>query len=136
MIKIRAHHLLCIPRFKGGSYNKEMGDKIFEIQKEIKKNPRIKIVHECDDICEACPHLKDDKCFRNEGINKHVQNQDALVLKKLSINKDKIVRAKDIISLSISKIGEKELKQICRGCEFLNPCLKYGSNKSFIGKLK
>lgn len=137
-IKIRAHHLLCIPRFKGGGYNKNIRERIFEIQKRIKENPniKIKVVKECDNICDACPFKKDNICKKTPKLNYWILVQDNKVLKKLNIKNNQTFKAKNIFKLSIVKIKNKELKNICKRCNFLDFCLKYGLNKSFVSKIK
>ena len=44
MIKIRGHHLLCIPRFYSGGYNKEFAENMKYICMQIRKNPDVKII--------------------------------------------------------------------------------------------
>ena len=132
MIRIRAHHLLCIPRFKGGGYNKEIRGKIFNIQKEIKNNKKIKVISECDEICKSCPFKNNNKCEKEQGINKNIKIQDKKVLRSLKIKNNSIINAQDIINLSIGSIDNKELVNICKGCDFLQSCLKQGLNKSLV----
>ena len=43
IIKIRAHHLLCIPRFYRGGYDEKFARNIKEICQGIRKNPKINI---------------------------------------------------------------------------------------------
>lgn len=133
-MKIRAHHLLCIPRFKGGGYNKNIRDKIRDIQKKIKENPDLKIVitTSCDDICNSCTFNINNKCMKKQNSNYWIKVQDSKVMKRLGIKNNQEFLAKDIFTMSINKITNKELKQICKGCEFLRCCLKYSLNKSFI----
>ncbi|MBU1988422.1 MAG: DUF1284 domain-containing protein, partial [Nanoarchaeota archaeon] len=58
-IKIRAHHLLCIPRFYSGGYNKTFSDNMKNIVMQIRKNPDVKIKvisGKSDVLCDKCPH--------------------------------------------------------------------------------
>lgn len=136
-INIRAHHLTCIPRFKGGSYNKKIRRGLFEIQKKIKESPdlKIKVIKSCDEICKACPFNKNSKCEKRPGINRWIKVQDNKVLKELGAKENSVWKAREILNLSVEKIKNMKLKQICRGCEFLPACIKDGLNKSFINKL-
>jgi len=138
MIKLRAHHLLCLSRFKGGGYNKKIREKIRKIQNKIKKNPNV-IIHICrsiDDICISCPFINQKRCEKKEDINKDIKLQDQNVLKFLKIKNNQKIKAKDIILLLNKKIKNEELKRICKGCEFLPFCIKYGMNKSLMKKTK
>ena len=138
MKKLRGHHLLCIPRFKVGGYNKEIRNKIKSIQKEIIKNPnkKVKIIMECDDICDSCPYKDKNKCNKSKEMNRLVKRQDEIVLKILNIEKNSTLKANEVFLQSINTIGNKEIKKICNGCEYLNSCLKYKLNTSFTNRLK
>ena len=92
-------------------------------------------IKNCDIVCFSCPFYKNNKCMKRPNINNLIKNQDSKVIKKLNIKK-KDMAAREIFSLSISMIKNKELKEICRGCNYLNSCLKYGLNKSFIKSIK
>ncbi|MBI5148767.1 DUF1284 domain-containing protein [Candidatus Pacearchaeota archaeon] len=115
-----------------------MRKRLFSIQKRIKKNPglKIKVIMSCDEVCNICPHRKTNECSKEPKINYKIIAQDYRVLNKLNIKENEALKAKDILNLSISKIKGRDLDWICGKCEFLNPCLKYGLNKSFINALK
>jgi hypothetical protein len=139
MIKLRAHHLICIPRFKyGGSYNKNIDNRFYQIQDKVKKNPNttLKIIAKPDYICLSCPHFKNKKCMKRVGIHNRLIKFDKQILKKLRIKTNSTIKAKDAFLLSIEKIKNKQIKKMCKGCEFQDYCLKHGINKSFIKKVK
>ncbi|UZE94196.1 MAG: DUF1284 domain-containing protein [Candidatus Pacearchaeota archaeon] len=133
MIKIRAHHLLCIPRFYSGGYDKTFAGNMKKICLHIRKNPntKIKVVKKYDDLCEKCPHLYNKKCILSPEIQKWVVAEDNKVFKYLKLKENSIHKAKDIFNLSMEKVNQKTIKNICRKCIWLNNCLKVGINKSF-----
>lgn len=133
-MKIRAHHLLCIPRFRGGGYSKEAGRHLRSTCKSIRENPekKIRVVMECDDICLKCPHFNGKICVKRKGINKIILAHDDRVLKKLGIKKNMNYEIRNIFNLSVREIGSEQLKDICKGCGFLEYCIKYGINTSFV----
>ncbi len=133
MKKIRAHHLLCIPRFYGGGYNKKFGENMKKICSYIRKHPntKIKVLKKCDDLCAKCPHKKNNICKKTSKINYWILSQDNKVLKKLKLKENSIHKAKDVFNLSMKNVGNKDVKNICQGCPFLNNCLKVGINNSF-----
>lgn len=134
IIKIRPHHLLCILRYYRGGYNKKYTNNLKKICKILRKNPnlKIKITKKCDDICIKCPHQINNICKKRKNINHYILIMDNKVLKLLKIKNNSVYKARDILNLSIDKIKNKELKNICRGCEFLKFCIKYNLNKSFV----
>ncbi len=134
MRKIRAHHLLCIPRFYSGGYDKMFAENMKKICLEIRKNPDIKIkivVGKPDDLCAKCPYWDGEQCIQSKKIGKWVVYQDKKVLKYLKLKENSLHKAKDVFNLSIDKVNPKTIKVICNNCIWLNNCLKVGINKSF-----
>ncbi len=134
MIKLRTHHLLCIPRFYSGGYDKKFARNMKQLVHNIRKNPNQKIkiiVGKPDDLCKSCPHLKEEKCKNPEEVEKWVILEDKKVAKYLKIKPNSIHIAKEIFNLSIQRVGNKDVKRICKECPFIENCLHVGLNKSF-----
>ena len=134
MIKLRAHHLLCIPRFYSGGYNKTFADNMKKICFKIRKNSNTKIkviIGEPDDLCDKCPNLFGKRCVFSPEIEKWVIAQDKKIAKYLNIKNNSIHKAKDAFNLSMKKVNPKTIKIVCHRCPWLDNCLKVGINKSF-----
>lgn len=134
MIKIRGHHLSCIPRFYHGGYDKGFADNMKKIVMRIRKIPDTKvklIIGKPDAFCEECPHLYCGKCVQSVAIGKWVVAQDKKMLKFLNLKENSIHSAKEVYNLSMEKNNSKTIKEVCKGCIFLNNCIKVGINKSF-----
>jgi hypothetical protein len=133
-IKIRAHHLACIPRFYHGGYDKHFARNMKDICAAIRKNPNTKIrvlVGKFDDICMKCPHKSSNRCIQSEEISKWVVAQDKKVAKYLRLKPNSIHSAKEVFNLSMDKINEKTIKSICKDCIFLDNCINVEINNSF-----
>ncbi len=134
MIKLRTHHLLCLPRFYSGGYNKLFANNMKKICMQIRKNPETKIkviIAKPDNLCDKCPHLHHKKCVQFPEMEKWVVAEDKKIAKYLKIKKNSIHKAKDIFNLSMENINPKTIKAICHKCPWLDNCLKVGINKSF-----
>lgn len=134
LILIRAHHLVCIPRFYGGGYSKDFADNMKEICLNIRKNPKVKIkvvVGELDHLCDKCPHRFEDGCVQTKKIGEWVVAQDKRVVNFLNIEVDSIHKAKDIFNLSLAKIHEDTIGSVCKECIFHSNCIRVGINNSF-----
>jgi hypothetical protein len=133
-IDIRAHHLLCIPRFYGGGYNKEFGDNMRQVCNHIRGNPltriRVVVAH-TDVICSKCPHVKGEQCAQTLKIAKWVNIQDRTVAKRLGIKDGTVLPARDVFNLSMDNLETKDVKRICAGCSFIDYCVEKGINGSF-----
>ena len=134
MIRVRAHHLLCIPRFYRGGYNEKFAKNMKKICMQIRKNPDTKIkivVGKADDLCNNCPYWEGSKCVQSKEIGKWVVNQDKKVLKFLGLKANSIHNAREIFNLSIKNVNPKTINSVCKNCIFLENCIKVGINKSF-----
>lgn len=134
LLKIRAHHLNCIPRFYRGGYNSDFADNMKSICNRIRKNPDIKIkllVGELDELCMKCPHRYKKQCVQSKNIGKWVIFQDKKVVKLLRLKKNLICNARKILNIAMNRVNNKKIISVCKGCIFLKNCVKVGINNSF-----
>ena len=78
-IEIRAHHLLCIPRFYSGGYDREFAGNMKKLCSIIRKNPgtKVKIITgKPGELCRECPHRQENMCMQSEEIGRWVVSQD------------------------------------------------------------
>lgn len=133
-IKIRAHHLLCIPRFYRGGYDARFAENMKKICQKIRKNPDVNmkiLVDKPDDLCKECLHWQVNKCIQSKEIGRWIVPQDKKIVKYLKLKPNSIHIAKDVFNLSIDKINSKNIRKICKGCIFLDNCIKVGINSAF-----
>jgi len=133
LIEIRAHHLLCIPRFYRGGYNEQFSSNMKQICSIIRKNPdtNIKVIAKCDDLCRKCPHKHRNYCSQTPEIGKWVLSHDKKVLNYLKLKENSIHKARTIFNLAMNKVTQINISRICKGCIFLDNCIKVGINNSF-----
>ena len=63
---LRGHHLLCLQGFQGYGYDENFVKNMAEINQSRKlDDTTISITNEADDICKACPNLKNNLCENN-----------------------------------------------------------------------
>ncbi len=139
LIEIRAHHLLCIPRFYHGGYDKNFAENMKAVCQYTRKNPLYKvkiIIAKPDVLCKKCPHLFEGRCVQSEKIGKWVDSQDVKVAEYLNLKPNSVHIAREVFNLSMEKVNEKTIKFVCEGCIFLENCIKVGINKSFKKDLK
>ncbi|MBE6719688.1 MAG: DUF1284 domain-containing protein [Ruminococcaceae bacterium] len=70
MIKLRYHHMMCLPRFIGKGYSKDFCNNLAEIRERIKTEPYT-LVETADDVCAKCPNLIDGMCIDNEKVTRY-----------------------------------------------------------------
>ncbi len=98
-IKLRYHHLMCLPRFQGKGYSKEFCNNMQKI-KEAVKNGNYELTDDCDDICSHCPNMINGKCIDEEKVGKYDN------------------KVKDVISKSITP----KPSDICSDCKWYFIC--------------
>lgn len=77
-MKIRYHHLMCIPRYKGEGYSRDFCENLEKVKHNIKNNS-FTLVDKCDDICLFCPNNINGRCADEDKVSRY----DALVKEKL-----------------------------------------------------
>lgn len=68
MLRLRAHHLNCLPRFGGSGYSKEFCRNMKSIKERFMGGEDYEIVSEADDICAFCPNLINGVCRDQEKV--------------------------------------------------------------------
>ncbi|WP_296887235.1 DUF1284 domain-containing protein [uncultured Methanobrevibacter sp.] len=123
-IKLRGHHLLCLQGFQGYGYSKDFVLNMTRINKLRKTNDcTITLTNDPDDICSACPNLKNNLC-ENEKQNEIIVKMDEEVLSQL--NFDIEYNSIDLFSEVSSKFNSlKSVENVCNGCKWVNKCLFY-----------
>lgn len=83
MLRLRAHHLNCIPRFQGRGYSSDFCDNMQKIKKRFDDGEGHIIVSGADDICKSCPNLINGICIDEEKVSLY----DTLSMNENSIDK-------------------------------------------------
>lgn len=65
-ISLRPHHLLCLKGYKGLNYNQTQIMEWSKVSLELEKNSDIDIliIDSCDDLCQKCPAIVNNKNLR------------------------------------------------------------------------
>ncbi|SMC23869.1 hypothetical protein SAMN02745134_02024 [Clostridium acidisoli DSM 12555] len=122
MIKIRAHHFLCMQGFQGYGYNDEFVKHMGEIVKYIKENSNdsIKIVNYCDEVCSMCKNNTNGICEKSSSVD----FMDKKVLLKLRLTNNQQIIIKDVFKLVGEKIKSfEDAYEICGNCSWSEKCL-------------
>ncbi len=128
VIKIRAHHLLCMQGYQGYGYSREFERNLKEVIEYLDSHPysRLEITAEADVICDKCPYLKDGKCIKSLNSNS-ITYLDLKVLSKIGIELGKIESTGNIFKLVNESLNSSDLKEICGKCSWKEKCLWYYS---------
>ena len=85
---LRGHHLLCLKGFQGYGYDENFTKNMIDVNSKRKmENTTITLTNSPDDVCKACPNLKNNVC-ENEKQNEKIVFMDNEVLKKIDSKKE------------------------------------------------
>ena len=121
---IRGHHLLCLKGFQGYGYDEAFTENMTEIN-SLRKLPEttVTLTDSPDDICKACPNLKNDLCV-DRTHNERIVKMDGEVLKKFDYEKEyesvELFEKVDSIFNTMERVSE-----ICFNCLWHEKCLFY-----------
>ena len=122
LLKIRAHHFLCMQGFQGYGYSTDFVNHMTEIIALIKANPNSKImlINYCDAICMACNNNLNNKCKDFDKINR----MDNLVLEILGLKNEQLILPYDAFELVNEKMLTVEsANKVCGTCSWQTKCL-------------
>ncbi|MBS3947085.1 MAG: DUF1284 domain-containing protein [Dethiobacter sp.] len=120
-IRLRGHHLLCLPRFRGLGYNDTFTACMQEMVRQLAAGRRqvVLLTTTPDDICACCPHLGLGGCGL-EGGEAEVAARDSRVLELLGLLPGSIAA---YLSLQEALVAAPySLPTICAGCRWLDCC--------------
>lgn len=88
MLRLRYHHLNCIPGFEGKGYSPEFCGNMADIKKRIESGEEYELVLCADDICRACPNLQNGVCVNEAKVGKYdlkPRCSEAAILKRFAL---------------------------------------------------
>jgi len=126
MIRLRPHHGLCIRHFTGRGYDQRFTENMTAVVGALKGDPaqEIVIVEDADVLCGCCPNLVGGRCVTQEKVSGY----DATCLRLCGLRFGQRVRwdaFQDAISTKV--LGEHELAEVCKECEWLSVCVEVGA---------
>lgn len=121
LIRIRAHHLLCLQGFQGYGYDQEFSMRMGEILRTLKSDPspRIEIITDADEICSSCPKLIENQCVDHLKIKK----MDSDIIESVSLEENQVVTFKTAVKIIDKELRVEALESVCKGCVWMDKCL-------------
>ena len=118
-MKLRAHHLLCLPNFIGEGYSDAFTANMAAQKRRLAAEGGFTLTEGADDICAACPHRRGESCVSQDKVSRY----DAAVRRLLGLEPGKSYRAAALEERVRSEIFKKHrLAEICGDCEWYPLC--------------
>ena len=119
MIRLRPHHGMCLAFFRGAGYSGAFTRNMTAIQARLAEHPRILLTAGADDICAACPNLKNGICTEQEKVIRY----DQAVLDLCGLEPGRLMdygEFQALVARNILKPGRRE--EICGDCQWSQLC--------------
>ena len=115
---------MCLKGFQGYGYDENFVENMTDVNVKRKQTATsIILTNSPDDICKACPNLKNGICI-NETQNEKIVNMDGEVLKKFEIDKE--YNAVELFKKVDAIFNTKDsVSKICFNCIWHEKCLFY-----------
>ena len=118
-MKLRAHHLLCLPNFIGEGYSDAFTVNMAARKRQLAAEGGFTLAAGADDICAACPNLRGEACETQDKVSRY----DAAARRLLGLEPGKRYSAAALEKRVCEEIFEKHrLREICGDCEWYPLC--------------
>lgn len=120
-MKLRAHHLLCLPNFIGEGYSDAFSANMTAQKRRLAEKGRFTLASGADAICAACPKRRGGDCVSQEKVLRY----DAAVCLLLGLEPGREYEAAALerrVREEIFKAGR--LGAICGDCEWYSLCAR------------
>ncbi len=128
MIRLRAHHGMCLFYFRGIGYSDSFTQNMTAYKDRLEKDdPLIQLLAETDDICAACPHNKGGLCDSSDKT----EDYDRAVLAHTALREGSTLHFSEftaLVSDKILKCGKRP--DICGSCTWNSLCRGPEENRS------
>ena len=116
VLKLRPHHINCLFFYRGKGYSESFVEAMTGLVTHLKATPdqQVAFVKQPDQLCHACPHLRDEGCKSGERIIKLDDN----TLSVFGIKEGKVYPFKEIIEVIYRSYHKEDLEKICQACEW------------------
>lgn len=116
---LRPHHGMCLAYFEGKGYSEGFTRHMGNMLKLLEKDTSVRLRVSGDEICRACPNLKNSIC----STERLVKVYDQEVLKMCGIPENTLMRFGDFVSAVEEKILKPGKRPtICGNCQWNEIC--------------
>lgn len=121
MVRLRAHHLLCLHGFRGLGYNSDFAANMQKIHRRLKESPQtvVEVLNSADDICAACPNLSHGRCSKDaDGGVTSIVEKDSAVIERLALAPGASLPAGELFSRTADAFGSG-IGDLCSSCSWM-----------------
>lgn len=117
---LRGHHLICLHFFAGEGYSAEFVDNLRSTLGHLRDAP-FRLVEGPDDVCAACPSLRDGACASESGGEEHIRSLDSLANELLGVTPGMLLDFAETRT-RLPAILDRWRASACETCGFQTVC--------------
>lgn len=128
IIRLRAHHGMCLAFFEGKGYSQGFTSHMQSVLDGMEADPMLELITEADVVCQACPNLQNGLCNTPELV----LDFDRQVLSLCGLEGTPRLPWSEFSRLVLEIIirpGKRE--SICGGCQWSDICKARESTPNF-----
>jgi uncharacterized protein len=122
-VRLRGHHLICLHFFSGEGYISGFIENLRHVLRHAEIGDPIAIVTGDDDVCSACPFLKEHRCFYRQDSDEEIRDMDRTAIELLSLSSRPGTSWTEIKE-RLPAIFTIWHGKFCRECDWLSDCRK------------
>lgn len=118
--KLRIHHLLCIPLFKGAGYSGAFCENMTEVIQKLKADRKqpLTAVTGPDVICEGCPNRMENGGCKNSAKGTGVSKKDARLAENMQIEEGNVYSFFELLKMAKERMTKEIFEASCKNCEW------------------
>ena len=118
-MKLRPHHLLCLPNFIGEGYDDAFCANMAACKRKLAAEGVFELTAGADELCAACPHRRGEDCDAREKVARY----DAAAVRLLGLEPGQRYDAAALFARVRAEIFTPgRLAEICPDCEWFHLC--------------
>lgn len=123
--RLRPHHLLCVQGYRGKGYDDRFRETMGRIARTLAEDPSlpVTVTDGPDDVCRACPHLRDGRCTWDQAGEAAVREHDAALLAAFRIADGDVTTIRDVArKVATDANVSGVVARYCGPCPWVSDC--------------
>lgn len=120
--RLRGHHLICLHFFGGEGYSAGFVENLRDTIESI-EDKGVEVSAGADDVCAACPYIKDGICSFNREAEEEIRTMDRLALQLLRLSPGENAEW-EAIKDKLPAVFSRWYDANCSACRWLGACEK------------
>lgn len=123
-MRLRPHHLLCVQGYRGKGYDDGFRDNMGRIARTLAEDPSlpVTVIDGPDDICAACPHLREGRCTWEEAGEEAVREHDHALLQAFGLRDGDVTTIRDVRAMASDPGASEVVAHYCGTCPWWSDC--------------